>query len=407
MAGFLNRLASSGAFGRLDPNDPLFGGLIPRREIMSPEMAQPIGRGMLGGVNQQPVVRQPAAPVPIGREALRSQTKPPMNVVYDPTMEMMDLEKKKLEAGKQAASFSQNLESQKHGLAANKEAFDQRLEESKFGEEKSKNKDTKEINERKQALDEWKAKNPDGQVEITKDGKIMVINKQTGKGMDTGLISDNLSEEEKLKLQHKNALELNAARGDQTRLTNATRPRPAISASQQRVASDDAAAELLRDPNYSWLNQPSGKNKTPLISRSEKGDIVIRRPSVDDGTPEQVENATKMLLRFEQDWKAKTDEILNKQFNSAPAPGMNVPNHNMVDKDGNPLNVPPDKIQMALDAGATMVAGAETNTPKTPEIVPMPEVRDDIELYYDSKGRIMGARNRKNVRPFKLEEQEE
>lgn len=110
------------------------------------------------------------------QERLRSQR--PMNVVYQPppreTPEYL-IEREK--------------------LAAQKE-----LQESKLQAGLAKESADLALALRKQALEEWKARNPTGQIVTDRDGRILLVHPLTGESIDTGLKSNQLSDIEKARL---------------------------------------------------------------------------------------------------------------------------------------------------------------------------------------------------------------
>lgn len=394
MAGFLDRLIGSGAFGRLNAADPLFGGLIPRREVMVDDMAQPISRGMVGRGSMSP--NQSMSPQPrelndprIVFPEVGGPDKPQMNTRIDYQGMQLDLERQRNDLAARKFGAEHDLNERKFGA-------DFSLDRSKFGLEQ----DKFSIDMRKQALEEWKVNNPEGSIETTQDGKIMVIDKRTGKSIDTGLKSNDLSEEDKLKIQHDYSMEQIGERNKGTlEAAKARNNMRNINPSQQRTAEDDALSELLREPKYSWLAEEG------VITRDKSGAVQIKRPKFTGGMfsadKKQVEDAEKVISDFENEWKSRSSERMNKTFSSS-GNGM----VKGIAPDGREFDLRPDQIEAFKLKGGRVAseAGGVPNVSTSEEFRAAPqstgihnklEVDDSVELLYNDAGKVVGARNRK------------
>jgi hypothetical protein len=250
------------------------------------------------------------------------------------------------------------------------------------------------IEHRKAALDEWKARNPEGEVKVTEDGKLVVINKLTGKSLDTGLKADHLSEEQKIKLQISGQKEVEAERQkgrlkveDRKDAREALKSGTPISPSQQRVAEDDAATELLRDPKYSWLAK--GGHVTV-----DKDGVHINRPTSMDSdffgaSSEDKKKGVTAIDAFEKEWKSKAKERMNLSRDKEQLPDVSTNNDTvqMLAPDGRQLQVPKTEVERMKGLGAT-ISG------ETPVLTPN-KISNDIELFYNDRGEVIGARNKK------------
>ena len=383
--GLYDKLNQNIAAG-MNPFDPLFGGLIPRRII---EDEQP--------VRHEPVISSnpPTMPKPlsvresgidkvskrilsgadVGANSTGSQLKKPMNVEIDWTPEKLKLENRKIDIAQGRLTHDQNIDKGRLGLEGRKQEFTEYKGQSDI-----------EIDHRKQALDEWKTRNPEGEVKVTQDGKLVIIDKRSGQSIDTGLMADHLSEEKKLELQAKNAQELEELRQKGRLNLEKNKGGKNISASQQRVAEDDAAAELLRDPRYSWLE------KEKLITRGDDGSIKITRPNK-GYYGQSKEDALGTIDTFEKEWKTKASERMNKTYDTKGSVETTSEKKtiNMVTPDGETIQVPEDEIEEAKSLGAKMAGEADKS--KQPD-----SVKSAIEIIRDSGGRVVYSGNVKGKR---------
>ena len=400
--GLYDKLNQNIAAG-MNSFDPLFGGLIPRRVIedVPPRQQRIVSESSLPAM-PRPVERVRETGMDKVSKGIMGQQKP-MDVVIDWTGEKLALEKKKLDLERDKVGYTREMNEKKYGL-------DAREQERKELDDRNTldiDRDKQEIDHRKTALDEWKTKNPEGQIETTKDGKIVIIDKRTGKSIDTGLTADSISEEKKLELQAKNAQELETVRQknrvalEQTK--NANTKLRNINPSQQRTAERDAAQEILNDPNYSWLE------KSGYVVKEKDGSITINRP---DKASKPQENFT--IDAFEKEWKKRSEARINKTFDNGntnagdPNAGGNVKTIEMINpRSGEKIQVPENEIEQARKDGA-IIEGEQSNAPanngRLLNTVPPEAVDDSIELYYNDQGKVIGARNRKNPKISKFEE---
>lgn len=365
----------SNIIANLPADDPLFGGLVPRREerplertivseepvINRPEMRMPVRRTGMDRVNEQFINRDMQS---------QNQQARPGNVRLDYSEQELDLARRK-----------QGLDYAKFGYEQNKNEREFGLKNREQNRKETDDRNRLDIDLRKQALEEWKTNNPEGQVETDANGRIVVIDKRTGKSIDTGLKGEHLSEEEKLKLQH-------GYRMTEIGERNKGRARN-ISASQQRIAERDAFNEVMNSGKYKELFDKG------LVELGDEGNIVINRPSSEDAYSwwrtqssndqkvRDVQNINNKIKEFEAEWKAKSEERLNKVFGGVEDDMVDVTTH-----DGRPLRIPRSELE---EFEATKAKAAATSKP-------MPKVRDDIELHYDDEGNIIGAGNRKTPR---------
>lgn len=70
------------------------------------------------------------------------------------------------------------------------------------------------IQNKVQAVNEWKAKNPQGKVYAPKGGKVVIINPLTGEATDTGIDSGTLSDEDRIKLTGQQRIEQIGKQGE-------------------------------------------------------------------------------------------------------------------------------------------------------------------------------------------------
>lgn len=375
--GFLDQLINNIASG-MNSSEPLFGGLIPRKEerpiIRSVEtQPPPIPRSGFGGVIDTPPPVRATGMDRINQNMLGP--KQPMNVRIDWTPEHLKLENRKLDIAQGRLTHDQDIDKGKLGLEGRKQEFNEYKGENDI-----------EIDHRKQALDEWKTRNPEGEVKVTQDGKLVIIDKRSGQSIDTGLLADHLSEEKKLELQAKNAKELEELRQRGRLNLEKNKGGKNISASQQRVAEDDAAAELLRDPRYSWLE------KEKLLVRGDDGSIKINRPNK-GYYGRSKEDAEGTVKSFEEEWKTKASERMNKTYDTKGSVETisEKKTINMVTPDGETIQVPEDEIEEAKSLGAKMAGEADKS--KQPD-----SVKSAIEIIRDSGGRVVYSGNVKGKR---------
>ncbi|MGI0022743.1 MAG: hypothetical protein ACRD9Q_07775 [Nitrososphaeraceae archaeon] len=390
--GFLDKLLMNISAGQ-NSIDPLFGGLIPRR--IDPELTNddrrnyPTNNNIFGPSESQTNNRVNHPLRPSGIDKI-SQANQPMNVKYDTSGEELALNRAKF-----------GLEREKFGLEKEKFGAGQSQDVRDFNLKDRESQQKQEIELRKQALDEWKARNPEGEIKVDENGKIMIIDKRTGESIDTGLTGEHFSEEEKLKKQHIFRMdEIDAqskAAMDRAKLTVSNKTPSYISPSQQRVARDDAAIELLRDPRYSWL-----KDKGFITTDNEGTHYKNPVEGYWTGSKKDVEETIKRMKEFQDEVKIKAQEIMNISRDNSMSTKEDTNNDTieMISKDtGKILDVPKSEVEAAKKAGHKLKVESDGL------IESMPEVDDTIELFYDRAGKVIGSRNRKNtnVSPFEKE----
>lgn len=268
-------------------NDPLFGGLIPQRverelpaEVSHPVQVNPVAS------RQQPIIPRS------GINRLSEDR--PMNVRFQNSGDTL-LEEGRARSNALFDSYSRPKNAPL-GYQNN-----QQLPGSQMNVVDSKI----DLDHRKQALDEWKAHNPNGQIKTDKDGRIVLINPVTGKTTDTGLKSGDMSDEDKRKHKLEDDKALIAERAKQQRISDNTKPikdkdsERVISPSQQRVAEDDSARELLNDPRYSFLKDNG------IITFDKSGGLNIDNAKAGDKWKNHI-------TEFNKELKAKSDERTNK-----------------------------------------------------------------------------------------------
>lgn len=261
--GFLDKLRMNNVFGPY-PDEPLFGGLIPfgHGEF---NRQQPILRGMvptelvrkgsISNLNRKNLNRKEVTSQELSNKNLdRNNTgSRPRNVRFG---DDDSLDRAKL-----------GLERQKlmHAMAMDREQMSDAdakmmLEQQKFASDEKMGKSRLELDQRKQALDEWQRKNPEGDIKVDKDGRIVIIDKRTGRSIDTGLLSGDMSEEEKMNRNIAGQIKVEGVRQEnrlalEDKKNQAGRP---VSPSQQRVAERDTANQLLNSESYSRLKDYIG-----------------------------------------------------------------------------------------------------------------------------------------------------
>lgn len=371
MAGFLDRLLSSIAIGT-NTNEPLFGGLIPRRverednRIISnidtgpPPMPRPVG----GPIRQTGMDK-------ISKNMLGgSGDNRGMDTRIDYSGQTLDLGRARL--GLDREKFRSDKD-----IAESELELKGREQDRKETEDKNRldiDRDKQEIDHRKAALDEWKARNPKGDIKTDENGRIVIIDKRTGQSIDTGLRGEHFSEEEKLKLQAINASDLETQR--QAGREKLKTPR-VVNPTQQRVAEDDAAAELLRDPRYAWMADNG------IISFDKDKGLIVDSKKLNE--TDAVHKSKAHLIEFEKDVKAKAGERMNKSFSSGveDEDTTNVTTH-----DGRTIQIPKSKVEEF-----NKVKNEEEAKLKKPD-----NVKSAIEIIRDSGGRVVYSGNVKGKR---------
>jgi len=391
--GFSDKIA--GILNNLPLNDPLFGGLIPRRdetrlsgldreriERTSPEAN--LTNNTTSSRNRVPIRRTGMDKVTDSflnqnrQDAGQSgQSDRPGKVVFDWSEQELNLKRRALDLEREKFGYERNKDEKEFGLKGREQNRKELEDENRL-----------DLDHRKHALDEWKTKNPEGEIKTDETGRLMIIDKRTGKSIDTGLKTDHLSEEKKLELQAKNAQELEGIRQKNRLALEAAKPGKNINPSQQRTAERDAFNEVMNSGKY--------KDIQDYVEVAEDGSIVINKPGDKDiknwftfqslgQQHNNINNINKRIAEFEKEWKGKSEERMNKIFNTGSDDMVD-----MTDPNGAPLRVPKNGVEKLKSFGAKVV-GEETDTkPK-----PMPKVADDIEMMYNDKGDIIGARNRK------------
>lgn len=295
--------------------DPLFGGLIPRRvERESPIQQETVNPPRPSIPQQNPGVPQPIVPrLGINRLAGRTpgyeeHSDHPGNAYFQQSGDTL------LSSGRARANALFDSYSAPQITAAEIMGGHQNNQQLP-GSAPTNDQVKTDLEHRKQALEEWKAHNPNGQIKTDKTGRIILINPVTGKTTDTGIKSGDMSDEEKRKHKLEDDKALIEERAKQQRITENTKPirdkdseRP-ISASQQRIAEDDSARELLNDPRYSFLKDNG------IISFDNSGGLNIDNAKAasskwkDKGVEK---NATEHVKLFREELKAKAAERTNK-----------------------------------------------------------------------------------------------
>lgn len=383
----------------LNPNEPLFGGLIPRRVVQE-------GRLPRRRQEERTVLPPPGPFVPNLRQ--NDPLMPPKknigigdkNVVFNWDEQKINLTKKALEIESERDKHKRQIDEKEIAIKGREQFRKETEDKNKLGIDK----DKLSIDHRKQALDEWKARNPDGEIKVDKDGKLHVINKQTGASIDTGLTADSFDDEEKLKLQQKHAIDLEKLRQSGRKEIEGMRGEKGslISPTQQRAAELDSIRELQNDPAYSDLFEDG------LIEYDEDKGLVINRPEVPEASggflgfgkvgDEDINSANDInqrLQQFETDLKTKSDERMSKRVGgtSKLANGMIV----MIDPRGVKRMVPEADVERLKALGGKVEGEEELEKPVF-DSVPSDKVSDDIELTYNDKGKVIGVRNRKAVK---------
>lgn len=322
--GLFSRLQQNIA-ANYNPNEPLFGGLIPRRYEEEPRMIQASRQS----INQAPVMNVSA---PISRrstsraEALAQPTSNEpfggREVKFDWTEQELKAKNRALDLEGQRLGMEGDYNRGRLGIAGRQADID----EAKERREGIKSKDEMDINHRKQALDEWKARNPEGELKIDENGKVHVIDKRSGATIDTGITADHFTEKEKLNLQQKHNIDLEGLR-QRNRLDLEKEKNRTILPSQQRTAEDDAARELLRDERYRFLVDNG------IMSVGENG-IEIKDKN----------NKWKDHIKeFNKELKTKTEERMNRSNSNNNSDKRTV---RMIDpRDGSVMNVPEDEVE--------------------------------------------------------------
>lgn len=379
MNGFVEKLRLNNIFnGQLMGNhgpDPLFGGLIPRRqaeqEVIRESRREKKSRRE-PGVNSRPVARNSGnSNSAVGRHFLESFKnisgaipEEPMNVVYDPSMEQMTLENKKFNFAQERARIEDEQKNRALDLEGQRISSADRAAMSRNDVERA-----------RVELERWKEQNPEGEIKLGADGFWSVINPRTGVATRTNLKSGDLSDEQKskLKIKEEEAIENIRQKGrkELKEMDIKGRPKPQtryITPSQQRVAEDDAAAELLRG-KYKELADKG------LISYDQQGNIVFGDklpestggnwptdifsrfgPSSGDST-----RINKMMDDFNTEWKALTDARLNKTYAGSTIPETETevedPNAEveMINpRTGKTIYVPQSEVEAARRDGARL-----------------------------------------------------
>lgn len=371
--GFLDKLLMNGVFNP-NPDDPLFGGLIPRRverpRMIRPEMEEAIPAGMLE--------RQPLDVG--GRGMLSRQGKPPIDGKAPiegrtPTVRFqdMDIDRARLGLDRRRLEHTMNVDMEQLNDADMKMLLDQQ----KFASDEKMDKSKLDIDLRKQALDEWQAKNPQGEIKVDEQGDIVVINKLTGKPTKTGLKSGDLTEAEKIRRNFVNQQEMEKTRHKNDLALEDVKQKgrnKEISPAEQRVAETDAANELL-NTKYGKLRRHIGFDQS--------GKLVIKKTG-----KKEIDDAIGM---FEADMKTAANERMNKtRVANTPNVSSTDDTVDMIAPDGGPLKVPKAEVESMKRAGAR-IPGESTTTEKKPI-----EVDDGIELIYNAAGKVVGARNKKS-----------
>lgn len=383
--GFLDKI--SGILNNLPMDDPLFGGLIPRRDERPLErefirdsrkrdsINTPIRRTGMDKVNDSFLGNQNRQGQQLGQDHDKDSSDRPGRVVFDWSEQELGLKRKALDLEREKFGHARTTDQYESGLKGREQTRKETEDRNRLDLDR----DKYDIDVRKQALEEWKNKNPEGDIKTDEEGRLMIIDKRTGKSIDTGLKADQLDEDDKLRIQHE-------YRKKEIELQNRGRQRN-INPSQQRTAEKDAFNEVMNSGKY--------KDIQDYVEVSEDGRITINRPSDKDikniwttqSLNQQytnINNINSKIAEFEKEWKSKSEERMNKIFNTGGDDMVD-----MTDPDGNALRVPSSEVEKLKSSGAKVVGESE-NKPKS-----MPKVADDIELTYNDKGDIIGARNRK------------
>lgn len=374
------RLASifGGGAGGMMPGpgaQSLFGDLIPRRiEEIPPEIVQnPVAQQMPRMAPIGPA-RQPGINA-IGEIANQNQGQGRIrNVKFDD--DRLEIEKARLDREKFYSDRDDKLTGRN-------------LDERKFQRDLTNDRDKADLENRKLALDRWQAENKDGEIKTDENGRLMLIDKQTGKSIDTGLKSGDMSEEEKMNKGLLNQKDMESIRQRNRvaieKIRREGRNKQAITPSQQRIANDDAAISLLNG-KYNHL-----KDYITVDESGVRVDKPKAKSSWTDKGNKEVDNILFDIDAFEQDLKTEADKRLNMAFERDEIEDEEeTKTIDMITPDGRTIKVPENEVEEAKAAGAKDVSNAKPTV-----------VADDIELMYNDKGQVIGARNRKPFKPAK------
>ena len=384
---FLDKLRLANIFGNQISTGPqdLFGNLIPRRVERE----------------ERPRFIEPEI-MPQRQSQTQTQSFPQQRGIDTLSNQRPDFTKDDMRIGDvRWPDADRKIQEKALDLELEKFKYKQGYDARGLGLEERKEFNKTDIDRRKQALDEWQAANPRGEVKVSKDGKIHIINPTDGSTIDTGLMSGDLTEEEKIARQIAGQKEVAVIRGQEARKTAGVREaneNPSyVSPTQQRAAEDDAIVELMRDPNYSWLADKG------FVTFDSRAGLQIKRPTASGGmfghSKENVDKTNQRINDFETAVKSKANERMNKTRNKSSTmiePEVDNNTVSMVAPDGRQLQVPAGEVDAMKALGAKIV-GEETVKPKSKStsISSGLQSDDDIEIVLDSRGKVIEARNKK------------
>lgn len=358
--GIANKFSNAISYG-FNQIDPLFGGLIPRREVITAPVDETgvtrqtnnISRGALN--RQQPGINNKLQQeTPFGNREVR--------FVADPD-KAFRLERDRLDFEKDKFAY----------------AKDQFNSEMQLKQAKQYNDDVQlDINHRKQALEEWKARNPEGKIQVDKNGRVHIINPIDGSSVDTGLTSNDVSDEQKHLWKMEEDKETqdridkrNKYTQDQITKRNKQNNIKGISPTQQRAAEHDALMELVNTKYPSLKDQLEFNSDGTIVLNNKKGDL----------------NKAKQFEGVLNEAK----EIAKKRINAYTGGGTVT----MYTPDGRELDVPEDKVDEMKANGAVFELPTKKEEKKE-----LPAKKEDttfpfnIEIIKDSSGRVVGVANK-------------
>ena len=146
--------------------------------------------------------------------------------------------------------------------------------------------DKLELDKQKLALNEWKARNPNGRVIPVKGGNVIVVNPQTGEALDTGINSGILSDEERVNLTGEKRLEQIGAQGQVRKDVQGM-------IGDQRLEQIDASGEESRRTKQTIPGKAASVTGTgidkPLLPAQEKTRLQLKANEATQEHPEWAE----------------------------------------------------------------------------------------------------------------------
>ncbi len=198
-----------------------------------------------------------------------------MDVVYDQRPEMFD---KQMKFQKDMAAQNQkNLETQRgiDALAANDAYIDNRRKNEMAGREQ----------QLRENVANYGMQNPELKIEAIPGGNVVAINPRTGKVMDTGQGSGQMSDAEKMRVQNENALgQIDRRNAGDLAAANAranATMQPNAGEMEQRTV-DKARELILTNPEFANLLEFSDDGKSFRIKDRPKGTMWSAAPDDSD-----------------------------------------------------------------------------------------------------------------------------